>query len=169
VIRIQIDIGFGDEIVPSVIEIDYPTLLADLPAPALAAYSYEAVIAEKVHAMILLGDLNSRMKDFYDIWLLAQEKSFEGMTLQKAIKRTFAVRGTPLPLDPPVALTDEFASSHRHQWHAFVASVESGSEELDDLDAVIELISSFLLPPLQAAAGEMPFRQTWQAGHEWSE
>jgi predicted nucleotidyltransferase component of viral defense system len=169
VIRIQIDIGFGDEIVPAETRIDYPTILSGLPSPVLNTYSYEAVIAEKVHAMISLGSINSRMKDFYDIWLMAQERDLDGTTLQKALRNTFAVRGTPLPLDSPVALTDDFASSHQQQWQAFITSFESGSEELDDLNAVIQSISSFVLPALQATAADRPFRQTWQAGRNWSE
>jgi predicted nucleotidyltransferase component of viral defense system len=169
VIPIQIDIGFGDPVLPSETETDYPTILEGLPAPVLDVYTHEAVIAEKAHAMVILGNLNSRMKDFYDIWLLAHAKDFEGMVLQQALRSTFAARKTPLPLEPPIALTGEFVSSHQQQWRAFVGSFEAGADEEKDLGDVIHLIRSFVLPPLNAAAHGTPFRATWQAGNQWSE
>jgi hypothetical protein len=169
VIPIQIDIGFGDPPLPLETETDYPTILGGLPAPVLDVYSHEAVIAEKAHAMVILGYLNSRMKDFYDIWLLAHEKDFEGMVLQQALRSTFAARKTPLPLEPPIALTGEFVSSHQQQGRAFVGSFEGGADEHKDLDDVIRLIRSFIVPPLNAAARGTPFRATWQAGNQWSE
>jgi len=95
-IPMQIDFGFGDIIYPEPEEIDYPVLL-DFPAPKLKAYPPETVIAEKFEAMIKLGALNSRMKDFYDVWLLIQKHKFKKTVLAEAVKRTFEHRKTALP------------------------------------------------------------------------
>jgi len=115
-IPMQLDIGFGDVVHPLAKELDYPTLL-DLPAPRLRMYPRETVVAEKFEAMTQLGSLNSRMKDFFDIWLLAQQHSFTGTDLSLAIKKTFAHRGTQLRTEP-LALTPAFtaAESTQRQW-----------------------------------------------------
>ena len=109
-IPIQVDIGFGDAITPAPVEIDYPTLL-DAPAPHLRAYPVETVVAEKFEALVMLGMANSRLKDFYDLWLIAQTFEFRQSVLVDAVQRTFERRGTALPLDMPVGLTDEFAAA----------------------------------------------------------
>lgn len=106
-IVLQVDVGFGDRVVPKPEEIDFPVLL-DFPVPHLKSYPRETVVAEKFEAMVKLGMLNSRMKDFYDLWILSQGFSFEGAILSKAIKTTFETRGTPVPTDLPLALTPEF-------------------------------------------------------------
>ncbi len=106
-IAMQIDIGFGDVLTPAAVSTDYPTIL-DLPAPRLKGYSRETVVAEKFEAMVKLGLANSRMKDFYDIWLLSQKFDFNGSVLSNAITRTFAHRKTQI-LTAPTALTPAFA------------------------------------------------------------
>ena len=122
-IGVVIDIGFGDAVEPGIEEIDLPVLL-DLPAPHLRAYARETVIAEKFQAMIAFGRANSRMKDFYDVWVLAKSYHFNDDRLARAIAATFDRRGTPLPAVPPDALTAEFASDEakRGQWNAFSAN-----------------------------------------------
>ena len=87
-ISLQFDVGFGDAVTPLAEEVDYPTLL-DLPAPHLRIYPKETVIAEKFQAMVHLGIANSRMKDFYDIWVMARSFDFDGSVLKTAIERTF--------------------------------------------------------------------------------
>jgi len=94
-IAMQLDVGIGDVMVPGPVDIVYPTLL-DFPAPRLKGYPRETAIAEKFEAMIKLGTLNSRMKDFYDIWLLSRQFDFDGPTLAQAVTATFANRGTAL-------------------------------------------------------------------------
>lgn len=89
-INMQIDIGFGDVVIPLPKKSEFPVILND-PAPYIFCYSRESTIAEKFEAMVKLGELNSRMKDFYDIWLLARQFSFESNTLQTAIKKTLAL------------------------------------------------------------------------------
>jgi predicted nucleotidyltransferase component of viral defense system len=107
----QLDIGFGDVVTPKPASIAYPTIL-DLPAPKLRGYSKESTIAEKFEAMVKLGALNSRMKDFFDIWLLARQFDFQGRRLAEAIEKTFSKRGTEIQFEP-VALTDSFAADPR--------------------------------------------------------
>lgn len=98
-ISLQVDIGFGDVITPAAPEVEYPSLL-DFPAPRLRVYPKETVIAEKFQAMVVLGFINSRMKDFYDVWLMSKEFSFAGRLLARAIQATFERRQTDLPHSP---------------------------------------------------------------------
>lgn len=116
-VPMQIDIGFGDAVVPEPEWLPFPVIL-DSPAPILLCYSRESAIAEKFHAMVKLGFLNSRMKDFYDIWLLSRQFSFDRALLKQAIKLTFRERGTEIP-ETVAAFTDEFCTSKQAQWTAF--------------------------------------------------
>ena len=120
-ILIQADIGFGDAVTPDPRNIEYPTLL-DNPAPFLKAYPRETVVAEKYQALVNLGMANSRMKDFYDIWIISSEFDFDGLTLSEAISNTFSRRHTPLPEHVPFGLSPEFYrdSQKNTQWSAFV-------------------------------------------------
>ncbi len=117
IIHMQIDIGFGDAVHPGPEMHELPTLL-DFPASRLNCYSRESSIAEKLEAMVKLGVLNSRMKDFYDIWLLARLFDFDGAILAEAIRRTFEHRGTQLPSEIE-AFSDSFIYSKQGQWTAF--------------------------------------------------
>lgn len=148
-IPLQIDIGFGDSIIPAPINIDYPTLL-NLPSPKLRAYSKETVIAEKFHAMIDKGIANSRMKDFYDIWILATTYMFESKTLFKAIESTFRVRDTPLPTKIPLAFTKEFSEDKIKiaQWNAFLRKgklLDNKSIDLNEITTILEQLIMHLL------------------------
>jgi hypothetical protein len=147
--RLQIDIGFGDSIIPAPLNIDYPTLL-DLPSPKLRAYSKETVIAEKFHAMVHRGIANSRMKDFYDIWVLATTYTFEANALRNAIQSTFKRRDTPLPVATPLALTVEFAedSTKLAQWTAFVRKGKLLAYESLALNQIVPILEKFILSPL---------------------
>ena len=119
-IVMQLDIGFGDVVIPSPEPTNYPTLL-DLPAPRLRGYSRESTIAEKFEAMVKLGILNSRMKDFFDIWLMSRQFDFKGATLAEAVSKTFSTRGTKIQSEP-IALTDSFAedAAKAAQWRGFM-------------------------------------------------
>jgi hypothetical protein len=118
-IPIQVDIGFGDVVTPAPVEIDYPTLLGN-PAPHLRAYPVETVVAEKFEALTTLGIANSRLKDFYDLWLIAQTFELRQAALIQAVHRTFERRGTRLPLDTPAGLSDAFVTAWDRQWSAFL-------------------------------------------------
>ena len=167
-LNMQVDVGFGDIIVPGPIPIDFPALL-DFPAPHLLAYSPESAIAEKFQAMVLLDSANSRMKDFYDIWLLARGHSFEGSVLSHALQTTFTRRQTPIPVDIPTALTDRFVTDRlkQTQWNAFVRKGHLAAEQIS-LSDVVELLRAFLIPPMRAAANSERFDRHWPARGPWT-
>lgn len=148
----QIDCGFGDVVTPGSKEIVYPTIL-DMPKPKLKGYPRETVVAEKFEAMVKLGMLNTRMKDFYDIWLLAKQFDFVGEDLRQAVLKTFAHRKTELSTEP-VALSSEFFGSaeKQTQWKAFLR--RTGLDHApQDLGEVASSLREFLLPVAKAAAG----------------
>jgi predicted nucleotidyltransferase component of viral defense system len=148
-IPLQIDIGFGDSIVPAPLNIDYPTLL-NLPSPKLRAYSRETVIAEKFHAMVHRGIANSRMKDFYDIWVLATTYTFEANALRNAIQSTFTRRDTQLPVATPLALTAEFGadSTKMAQWTAFIKKGKLLANESLALSQIAPILERLIMPVL---------------------
>ena len=149
-IKLTIDIGFGDALEPGAELIDYPAML-DLPAPRLRAYARETVIAEKFQAMVALGRVNSRLKDFYDIWILSQSFAFNDDRLSRAIAATFTRRGTAIPTDVPDALTPVFAldEQKQRQWRVFVEDVALDPGDLAD---VIEDLAAFLMRHAASAA-----------------
>jgi predicted nucleotidyltransferase component of viral defense system len=169
VIRIQIDIGYGDAVTPAPEEITYPTLL-DFTAPKLRAYPIYTVVAEKFQAMIWLGIANSRMKDFYDIWVIMQKFSFEGEILAKAIEATFTRRNTKIPTEAPLALTDAFANDagRQTQWKAFLRRNALSADNLNLAD-ITAVLHDFLMPTTKAAAESSTFEAVWPPGGPWLE
>lgn len=119
---LQLDIGIHDAAVPTPGWVDFPTLLGD-PAPRIRAYHPSTAIAEKLHAIVNLGTANSRMKDFFDMWMLATTQTFAGRDLRDAITATFARRETPLPNETPVGLSDAFVDQEHtyRMWATFVS------------------------------------------------
>jgi hypothetical protein len=150
-ISLTIDIGFGDAMEPGAELLDYPSML-DFPAPRLRAYARETVVAEKFQAMVVLGRVNSRMKDFYDIWILSRSFQFTDDRLARAIAATFARRDTPVPTVLPDALTPAFAADEQkqRQWQAFVDDL---AQNPGDLASVVKDLGQFLMPHAAAAAG----------------
>jgi predicted nucleotidyltransferase component of viral defense system len=149
-ISVVIDIGFGDATEPGIKEIDYPVLL-DFPAPKLRSYQPETVIAEKFEAIVKLGQANSRMKDFYDIWMLSREYEFKGDPLARAIAATFARRKTDIPTERPIGLTKAFADdpAKQQQWKSFADTIGA---ELPPFGDVVEELAAFLMPSTALAA-----------------
>ncbi|UVK49997.1 nucleotidyl transferase AbiEii/AbiGii toxin family protein (plasmid) [Mesorhizobium sp. AR02] len=149
-ISLTIDIGFGDALEPGTEDLDYPSML-DFPMPRLRGYARETVIAEKFQAMVALGRANSRMKDFYDIWILSRSFTFDDDRLPRAISATFARRGTAIPQDLPDALTPAFAedAQKQRQWRAFVGDV---AHDPGDLGNVTRDIAAFLMRHAVSAA-----------------
>jgi predicted nucleotidyltransferase component of viral defense system len=143
-IRVVVDIGFGDAVEPEAKETDLPVLL-DLPRPRMRAYPRETVIAEKLQAMVMLGRANSRMKDLYDIWVLARSHEFTGDSLARAVVATFTRRKTPIPAELPDGLTRAFAEDPAkiQQWNSFAENV---SVQPDSLATVIDDLAAFLMP-----------------------
>jgi hypothetical protein len=165
-IRMQIDVGFGDVITPKPSKLEYPTILA-FPAPVLLAYPRETVIAEKLEALTALGILNSRMKDYFDIWLLSRLYQFDGTLLAGAITATFRNRSTPIERQP-VGLTLDFARdpAKAKQWGAFRVLQRSSAlpEKLED---VVASLMDFCLPVLISIADGVAFQQTWKPAGPW--
>jgi hypothetical protein len=164
---VQVDIGFGDAITPAPETVTYPTLLDDLAAPSLRAYPVYTVIAEKLHAMVVLGMNNSRMKDFFDLAVIARTSELDGATLASAIRATFARRNTPLPTSVPAALTAEFSTNpiKALQWRAFVT--KAGLQRTN-FDEVVETLAVFLGPALAACSLNGDFMPTWNpAARDW--
>jgi len=166
-IPLQIDIGFGDAVTPAPEKIEFPTIL-DAPAPKLLAYPRYTMVAEKFETMVRLGVVNSRMKDFYDVWLLCRLFEFDGRTLCDAIRNTFRRRSTPIPGGLPMAFTDEFRkdTNKQTQWRAFVRKAKPETVS-DDIDSVINDVAAFLMPVVEAVRDESPFELKWPRGGPW--
>jgi predicted nucleotidyltransferase component of viral defense system len=166
-IPLQIDVGFGDSIIPAPEMVELPALLGH-PAPRLSAYRRETVVAEKLHAIVDLGFANTRMKDYFDLWFLAANFSFDGATLSEAIAATFSRRETPVPQAVPTGLTEAFAGDamKQSQWSGFLgrSSVEANLLQLSE---VVAEIGRFLAVPLEAARREEILKMRWPAGGPW--
>lgn len=160
-IPIQIDVGFGDAITPDALEIEYPSLL-DAPAPILRAYPPETVVAEKTEAIVSLGVANSRMKDFYDLWMIAQTFAFEGKALVEAVQRTFERRRTSWPDQPPTGLSEAFAREKDAQWRAFLARDRLGAAPASLIE-VADSLRAFLGPVLRQED-----LAAWSSGGPWT-
>jgi Nucleotidyl transferase AbiEii toxin, Type IV TA system len=157
---LQIDVGFGDAVTPEPQTAIYPTLLSDFAAPTLRVYPIYTVIAEKYQAMVMLGQANSRMKDFFDLAVIAQRTVLDGSTLAEAISATFARRKTALPAERPLALTQRFSSdpAKLRQWKAFQNKIRTDGTSLAQ---TVSLIDALLWQPTLAAAHEQPAPGTW--------
>lgn len=168
-IPMQIDIGFGDVVLPEPSAIQMPTIL-DFPPPELQGYTRESIVAEKLHIMVSLGIINSRMKDYFDIWLLATHCTFTGFTLTQAIQVTFRQRKTEIPKSP-VGLSESFTrdAKKQKQWKAFLRRhrLESEMGIPISLDLTVQVINAFLQPVLLALVEERPFEQIWEPGGPW--
>ena len=167
-IPMQIDIGFGNAIEPPAVDADYPTLL-DSPAPHIKAYPHEGVVAEKFHAIVVLGERNSRYKDFYDLSVLARQFSFEGARLSRAITATFTRRQTAVTGAFPAGLSPRFYvdNARAGQWRAYLGRGELPGAP-SDFAMVGELLQTFLGPVWRAIAAGKAFTDSWPAGGPWS-
>lgn len=165
-IPVQVDVGFGDAIVPEPVREAYPTLL-DHDPPRVLVYPREAVVAEKLEAMVSLGVTNSRMKDFFDVHWLAASSDFEGGMLAGAVRATFERRGTELPAGEPLVLTPGFLSAPEReiQWRAFLR--RGRLEAPPDVAGLIEDLRAFLLPVLDAAGRGDSYEASWCPGGPW--
>lgn len=167
---LRLDVGIDDAVVPAPGWVDYPPLL-DQPRPRILAYRPATAVAEKFESIVALGLIDSRMKDFYDLWMLAGALQFDGQTLVSAFVATFSARGTGLPTDTPAALTTTFSgqASTAAMWRAFRARlVASGIQAPSDLAGVLLEIAEFVMPPARAALKGARFVQSWQPGMGWS-
>jgi predicted nucleotidyltransferase component of viral defense system len=164
-IPLQVDISFADVVSPAPIMLQYPTIL-QMPAPHLQGYPPESVMAEKLQALVFLGSVNSRMKDFYYLWVLAEKFEFDGRKLQQAIINTFQRGNTALPKDIPVGLSDSFAVENQAQWQAFVQRTHLENVPGYFLD-VSQVLRDILVPPLRISSFEEIFAGRWIPGGPW--
>jgi hypothetical protein len=163
---IQLDIGFGDAVVPGPEEVNYPTILSDMPEPNLRVYPRYTVVAEKLEAVVSLGMLNSRMKDYFDLWILARHSDFEGAVLSNAIRSTFDRRGTIIKKEAPIGLTNEFTgdTQKNKQWQAFLSK---NALEPTPLSLIVSDLRDFLLPVLSAVTTGGSHDYHWRASNGW--
>ena len=150
-IPLQVDIGFGDTVTPAAEQVDYPVLLDDLNPPRLGAYHVYTVIAEKLEAIVSLGMVNSRLKDYFDLQVLLEREQLDERVMAEAVRRTFARRSTPLPQQVPLGLSNAFGDDQgkQGQWRAFLE--RNGVPEVP-LPSVVTQIREGLMPVLFRAA-----------------
>jgi predicted nucleotidyltransferase component of viral defense system len=167
VIPLQVDVGFGDALSVTPEEITFPVLLG-MDAPKLRAYSRETVVAEKLEALVELGMLNTRFKDYFDLHFLAQKFTFEGVALSTSIATTFKRRGTPFPAGLPVGLTPAFSQDPAkiRGWAAFCGKSASKAA-VPMLEEIVQRLVEFLEPPLAFAAKGEKLRKKWKS-HRWT-
>ncbi|MFH0800565.1 MAG: nucleotidyl transferase AbiEii/AbiGii toxin family protein [Pseudomonadota bacterium] len=165
-VQVQVDVGVGDIVYPRPVWIDFPTILGN-ESPHLLAYTPESAIAEKFQAMVALGMANSRMKDYHDIWMLANTLEFDGKIFSEAIRRTFDRRETRLPELTPPALNEKFHSDEtkRTQWSAFIRGLKL--KDALALENVVVLAAQMLMPPSIVMSANKPFEMKWNPGGPW--
>lgn len=165
-ITIQLDVGFGDVVIPPPKLMTYPTIFG-LPAPKIRGYSKESMIAEKFEAMVRRGIVNSRMKDFCDIRLLSRSFDFDGKIISDAIVKTFTTRHTAIPHDP-VAFTEAFShdKTKQSQWRAFIRKNRMIGNQ-DNFEQAVAAVSFFLRPVLESIVSNRPAPLIWRAPGPW--
>ncbi|MBK6554013.1 MAG: nucleotidyl transferase AbiEii/AbiGii toxin family protein [Rhodocyclaceae bacterium] len=163
---VQIDIGFGDAVVPGPDEVHYPVILGEMPGPHLHVYPRYTVVAEKLEALTSLGMLNSRMKDYFDLWILAKHSDFDGQILSRAVAATFERRRTAVPTGAPIGLSDEFIidAQKGKQWLGFL---RKNALDPMSLATVVVDLRDFLMPVLAAIAAGGSHDYPWRAGAGW--
>ncbi len=167
-IPIQADVGFTDELATEALNIDYPVVLAGMERPHLQGYPPESIISEKFHAMIRFADINSRWKDYYDIYLLADTFDFDSQSLIKAIKATFKNRPTKLTDEIPYGLKQEFAIANQENWESFLYKSKLQNDSIKDLKVVVNRIWQFLKYPLQGAVVDLQMEEKrWNHTKGW--
>lgn len=165
-VLVRVDVGFGNPVNPDVRRIEMPTLLpGSAPQPVVLAYPLETVIAEKLHAMVQFGMANTRVKDYFDIWMLSRLHSFEGEALTAAVAETFAVQEREIPPAEIDGLTQEFAEDAEEMWSQFLKRIDARSR-LHFPEVVAEL-SDMLHPVTEAARIGEVFYGVWNPGEGW--
>ena len=162
----SIDFGVGDVIVPKQEKRKIPTQLSDFDAPTVNTYSLETTIAEKIDAILSLMEFSSRMKDYYDIYYLANKFDFDGATLTEALKKTFENRGHSFTVEQfEQVMGFDRDGSMQKKWKAFVRKIDT---KTDDYGTVLKTIKEFLTEPFRAAVKSGAFTEQWSAANgEW--
>ena len=166
-VEIRVDVGFGNPVSPEVRTIIMPTLLDGVaPKPKVLAYPLETVIAEKVHAMAQFGASNTRVKDYFDVWMLMKTHSFEGQDLVDALLRTFEAQEREIPSTPIEGLTEDFVDEQESAWKAFLKRIDHRTKL--DLEQVVEEIAELVNPVIEAAVSGDELNQTWETPGGWN-
>lgn len=166
-IPLQIDIGFSDELASKAELVEYPNILPDFKSTQMKSYPKESVVAEKFHAVVRHAQINSRMKDYYDLWLVSRTFEFESSSLQKAIETTFNKRDTDLPTERPIGLTAEFSNNNQSNWENFLEKSGLDFDEIGDFKQVIKKIWEFLQNPLQSSLDGKISSRKWHPTKGW--
>jgi hypothetical protein len=167
-LALRVDIGFGDAVTPAPEQREYPTLL-DHPAPRLWVYPRETFIAEQYEAMVRLGSISSRVKDLWDLSVMARHFAFDGAVLREAIAATFARRGMSFGEQMPEALEPAFYEDPKRAryWQEFQRQVEAGAHGHVQLAQAGEQVRAFLSPVWDSLVEGRPFGQHWPPGGPW--
>ena len=168
-IPLQVDVGFGDVVIPAAEEVRFPTLIDGMTPPRLRAYPRTSSVAEKFEAMVQLGPQNSRMKDYHDVWALSEMFSFNGSQLREAVGECFTRRGTDWATQMPVALTTQFYSNARliRLWSDYRTSTDLITPPPDAFEVVGERLIDFLAPIRESLVTGAPFALSWGPGGPW--
>lgn len=168
-IRIQVDFGFGDVVVPGPEDTEYPAMLSGLPRASLRTYPKVTTLAEKFEAMVQLGDRNSRMKDFHDVWALTHEFPFDGALLLQATTGCFARRGTHTTEGLPQALGPDFYRSRSlvAAWARYQREGTFRSSPPADFEAIGLRVREFFGPIWECMVGGSAYSARWSAGGTW--
>lgn len=166
-VPIQIDMGFSDRINPAPNVVEFPTIL-EFPAPIVLAYQPETVLAEKVEAIFYYGEINSRMKDFYDLWIISNEFPIQGERLVEAMRSTFQTRGTPIQSTLSTLFNEKFVESRSEMWAAFLAGIGEKQSALRQFSEVLSRTERFIQPALNAILNAKNLDETWNPSEgEW--
>lgn len=167
-LHVQVDVGYGDGFAVEPVMLQIPSLVG-MPAPEVRAYRMETSIAEKFEAAVSLGLLNTRMKDYFDLWHLAKSFAFDGQAVSESIRATFERRAKALPEGVPVGFSEEFWSDPRRQamWDSFCKKSVRAKPH-PSLEEVVRFVATFIIPPALAASKAESFPQQWQAGGPWA-
>lgn len=164
--QIQVDIGFGDAVIPEPENVEYPVMLSGFARPQLRVYPRYTVVAEKLEALSTLGIANSRMKDYFDLWILACHTEFDGNILKQAIQATFNNRQSKLSAQVPFGLTDAFShdTQKQTQWKAFLRKNRLNALSLNE---TVSALANFLAPVIEAASENKEFLFQWKPSGPW--
>jgi hypothetical protein len=164
---VQVDVGFGDAVTPGPENVSYRVLLPEFDAPKIRVYPRYTVVAEKLEALVSLGITNSRMKDYFDIWILSRHTDFDGEILRRAIRATLDRRKTILSAGIPFGLSDSFAqdAQKQTQWEAFL---KKNKLQAPRLEGIVAALRDFSLPVIAARSDDAEYLKNWSAGGPWS-
>lgn len=153
---VQVDVGYGDAVTPAADSVLFPVVLDEMPQPKLRAYPVYTVVAEKYESIVSLGIANTRMKDYFDLWILAQHATIDPTILRGAIQATFERRGTPMQADAPIGLSVVFAADpiKQQQWRAFLSKNRLKAPALAEIIETLQRLVGVASPSAVASSDQ---------------